>query len=189
MPVSIALASIGALVSPSVLSTAAARLTEASTRYSFNKTGMELLYLPLPLDLRNRTKAFIDVFVDRMSRGIGGIILAITTIVLHFAVRNVAAIVMVLSVIWICLSIVARREYIATVRKRLDMRRLEFDSARLKVADPATLKLLEATALSDNPRQAAYALSVIANLEHQRVTLPLDKLIESGSPEVRAGAY
>ncbi len=48
MPVSIALASIAALVSPSVLSTAAARLTEASTRYSFNKTGMELLYLPLP---------------------------------------------------------------------------------------------------------------------------------------------
>ena len=41
-----------------MISTGAARLTEAATRYSFNKTGMELLYLPLPLELRNRTKAF-----------------------------------------------------------------------------------------------------------------------------------
>ncbi len=97
MPVSIALASIAALVSPDVLSTAAARLTEASTRYSFNKTGMELLYLPLPLELRNRTKAFIDVFVDRLSRGIGGMILVLVTSVLALAIRYVAAIVMFLS--------------------------------------------------------------------------------------------
>ncbi len=48
MPVAIAAASIGSLAAPSLLSTAATRLTEASTRYSFNKTGMELLYLPLP---------------------------------------------------------------------------------------------------------------------------------------------
>ena len=189
MPVSIALASIAALIAPNVLSTGAARITEASTRYSFNKTGMELLYLPLPLELRNRTKAFIDVFVDRMSRGIGGMILVLTTTVFALAIRDVAIIVMVLSVIWIMLSIVAKREYIATVRSRLEMRRLDFDTARLNVKDPATLKLLRETALSPNPRQAAFALSVIMNVDDWPALIPLDQIIGNASPEVRATAY
>lgn len=189
MPVSIALASIAALVSPDVLSTAAARLTEASTRYSFNKTGMELLYLPLPLALRNRTKAFIDVFVDRMSRGIGGMILVLTTSVFALAIRDVAILVMCFAVVWIVLSAVAKREYIATVRKRLEARRLDFDAARVNVNDPATLRLLRETALSPNPRQAAYALSILGNVDGWELMIPVSKLIESPAPEVRAVVY
>lgn len=191
MPVSIALASIAALISPDVLSTAAARLTEASTRYSFNKTGMELLYLPLPLELRNRTKAFIDVFVDRMSRGIGGMILVLTTSVFALAIRDVAAIVMFFSVVWILLSIVAKREYIVTVRNRLDTRRLSFENARMTVDDPETLRVLAETALSRSPRQAAYALSVLEGIDvnRWRGMVPLDRLLESPAPEVRAMVY
>src|SRR5690606_8093090 len=52
MPVSISIASVIAFLTPGVLSAAATRLTEAATRYTFNRTGMELLYLPLPADLR-----------------------------------------------------------------------------------------------------------------------------------------
>ncbi len=191
MPISIALASIAALISPDVLSTAATRLTEASTRYSFNKTGMELLYLPLPLELRNRTKAFIDVFVDRMSRGIGGMILVLATTVFALAIRDVAIIVMVFSVIWIYLSIVAKREYITTVRNRLDTRRLDFESARINVDDPATLRVLAETALSPSPRQAAYALSVLGGIDinRWRNMVPMDRLLQSPSPEVRAMVY
>ena len=48
MPVSIAAASIATYLSPGVISTGAARLTEAATRYSFNKTGMELLVSSAP---------------------------------------------------------------------------------------------------------------------------------------------
>ena len=60
------------------------RLTEASTRYTLNSTGMELLYMPLPQELRNRMKAFIDICVDRLSRGIGGVLL-------HLPHRQLAA--------------------------------------------------------------------------------------------------
>src|SRR5262249_5890157 len=49
MPIATSAASIGILAAPEVLTTSIARLTEAATRYTFNRTGMELLYLPLPL--------------------------------------------------------------------------------------------------------------------------------------------
>jgi AAA family ATP:ADP antiporter len=189
MPVSIALASIAALISPSVLSTAAARLTEASTRYSFNKTGMELLYLPLPLDLRNRTKAFVDVFVDRFSRGLGGMILVLVTSVLAVPVKWVAGIVFVFSLAWILLSMYAKKEYFRTIRRRLDSRRLDLDSARISVDEPAMLALLEQTALGTNARQALYALSLLADAQGYSFSKLLPKLAASRMPEIRARAY
>ena len=189
MPVSITLASIGSFVAPGVLSTAAARLTEASTRYSFNKTGMELLYLPLPLELRNRTKAFVDVFVDRFSRGLGGMILLLVTAVFAIPVRYVAVIVMGFGVAWILLSIYAKREYIATVRKRLESRRLDLESGRISVKDPATIALLEQTAGAPNSRQATYALSLLADAPGYDPRPLLTRLAGSSLPDVRAKVY
>ena len=74
-PVTILLSSVATAVAPGVLSAGAVRLAEASTRYTLNRTGMELLYMPLPQELRNRIKAFIDICVDRLSRGLGGVLL------------------------------------------------------------------------------------------------------------------
>ena len=127
MPVSILLASTATAAAPSVLSAAAVRLTEAASRYTLNRTGMELLYMPLPRDLRNRIKAFIDIFFDRMSRGVGGLLLLLFTRVLDLSVRQIAMVVIALTVPWIWIAARARREYVATIRKRLASRRLDLE--------------------------------------------------------------
>src|SRR5579884_1030499 len=189
MPVTIACASLAAMLAPGLLSTASTRLAEASTRYSFNKTGMELLYLPLPLELRNRTKAFVDIFVDRLSRGIGGMILVLITSVIALPLRFVALVVMCFAIGWIFLSIAARREYVRTVRRRLEMRRLDLASVRVRVEDRDTLKLLEQAARGENPRQAAYALSVLAPAQGYDIRPLLRDLAASSSPLVRAQVY
>lgn len=189
MPVSIAVASISALVFPSLLSTAAARITEASTRYSFNKTGTELLYLPLPLELRNRTKAFVDVFIDRMARGAGGIILVLLTTFLDLKVQQFAIVVLFFAAIWIGLSVVAQREYLATVRKKLELRRLDLGSSRVTVTDRAVLKAMEKTVREGQPRQAAYALGLLAEAAgYDPGPLALER-VSAAEPELRAKAF
>ena len=55
-PLSVGAASIGVLFMPGMLSAAVTRLFEASTRYSISRTALELLYLPLPTELKNRTR-------------------------------------------------------------------------------------------------------------------------------------
>lgn len=185
MPVAIAAASTASLVAPSLLSTAAARLTEASTRYSFNKTGMELLYLPLPLELRNRVKAFVDVFIDRLARGLGGIIL----LLLPIAPRRLSIVVLVLAAAWIVLSVVAQRQYMATVRQRFEKRRLDLEAARVPVSDRATVELLERTARSERPRQAAYALELLSCAPGHRTDSLLSELVKSPHAEVRAKVF
>src|SRR5437763_4084298 len=76
-PGSIAVFSLSSAVFPGLATAVGTKFLESLNRYTVNKTAMELLYLPLPADLRNRTKAFMDIFVDRTGRGVAGILLAI----------------------------------------------------------------------------------------------------------------
>jgi AAA family ATP:ADP antiporter len=189
MPVSVGVASAVACLAPGLSSASAARLVEASSRYSFNKTGMELLYLPLPADLKNRTKAFIDVFADRFSRGIGGVLLLLLTGSLNMSPRGIALVVAGLSIVWIFLSNHARKQYIATVRRRLEMRRLDLESVRISLRDRSLLLLLEGAARSANGRQAAYALSMLAEAPDYPLAPLLEELSGSASDEVRAKVF
>lgn len=189
LPASILAASSGAVLAPGITAAAGVRLTEASTRYTVNRTGMELLYLPLPLELRNRIKAFVDIFVDRMSRGLGGILLVVLTSMLGLSVREITVLTMTLTVPWIVLSVRARREYVSTIRRRLAERRLDLDSLRFTVRDPETLALLEQAAAGSNPRQACYALSLLEQAPEYALEPHLENLAASPHPEVRAKVF
>jgi AAA family ATP:ADP antiporter len=188
MPVSLAGASLFTFASPSVLSASLARLVEASTRYTLSRTGTELFYMPLPLELRNRIKAFIDIFVDRAARGISGGLLILFT-QWKFGVRGVAMVTICITVPWVLLTIRAHREYVRTIRRRLEARRLDLDSARITVEDAETTQLLESTAFSSNPRQAAYALSLLNVTPGYDVRPLITKLAQSPLEEVRAEVY
>ncbi len=189
-PAAVALTSVATVLAPGITAASAVRLTEASTRYTLNKTGMELLYMPLPLELRNRIKAFIDICVDRLSRGIGGVLLVLlTTTSLRLGVKGIAVVVIALSIPWMVLAALARREYVASVRRRLAARRLDLETMRINVQDGATIRLLETTARSDNPRQAVYALGLLADTAGYDVRPLLLQLADNPLAEVRAKVY
>ncbi len=189
-PASILLSSIATVCAPGVVSAGAVRLTEASTRYTLNRTGMELLYMPLPQELRNRMKAFIDICVDRLSRGLGGVLLIFLTITpLHLGIKGIAIIVMALCIPWIYFSHLARREYVATIRKRFESRQLDFANLRIAVQDQATIRLLESTLGAGNPRQAAYALSLLAEAPRYDLRPVLLRAAGSPLPELRGKAF
>ncbi|HEY1341164.1 MAG TPA: Npt1/Npt2 family nucleotide transporter [Bryobacteraceae bacterium] len=189
-PVTIMLASAGTSAAPGVATAGAVRLAEATTRYTLNRTGMELLYMPLPKELRNRIKAFIDICVDRLSRGLAGLILLfLTASVFDLDVKGIAVVVMCLCVPWIYFSHLARREYIATIRKRMESRRLDLESARVAVTDRATIQLLESAAAADNPRQAAYALGLLAGARDYDPRPLLRRLAVHPAREVREKVF
>ena len=168
----------------------AVRLAEASTRYTLNRTGMELLYMPLPQELRNRIKAFIDICVDRLSRGLGGVLLLLLTATsLDLGVKGIAVVVMGLCVPWIYFSWLARKEYVATVRGRFESRRLDLESSRITVSDASTIQLLEETAQGANPRQAAYALALLARRRDMTSSRCWRELAANPAREVREKVY
>ena len=82
---------------------------------------------------------------------------------LDLGVKGISVVVMVLCVPWMYFSYLARREYVATIRKRFEARRLDLESARISVQDDATIRFLESVVEGDNPRQAVYALTLLAD--------------------------
>ena len=181
-------ASIFTFASPSVFSASLARLTEASTRYTLTRTANELFYMPLTPELRNRIKAFIDIFVDRAARGIAGFAL-MAFAALNFGVRGVAVVTIVITVPWILLTVFAHRQYVKTIRGRIEARRLDVESARVRVEDRDTVRMLENTAAGENPRQAAYALQLLDEAEGYNIRPLLARLTASPLADVRAKVY
>jgi AAA family ATP:ADP antiporter len=188
-PVSMALLSTVGTIVPGLGSAVLTKFWESLNRYTINKTAMELLYLPLPADLRNRTKAFMDIFVDRSGRGIAGVLLSVLVWLGFGYPRFVAALTVLFAVLWLALAHRAQKEYLTTVKSRLERRRLELESASVPVNDPAMTRLLEQTAESGQPRQVCYALTLLAETPDYELNSLLEKLAASAAPQIRAKVY
>jgi hypothetical protein len=48
------------------------RGSEQSLKHSIDKTGRELLFVPITMERKKRVKVFIDLFVDQGMQGVGG---------------------------------------------------------------------------------------------------------------------
>ena len=188
-PITIAAVSLGTIAVPGLITAVAARFLEALNRYTFNRTAMELLYLPLPAELRDRTKAFVDIFVDRAGRGIAGLLLLVLVRLGVDDLREVATAALAFAAVWIVLARRAKREYMGTVRGRLERRRLELEDTRAPVGDPAVVSLLEQAAAAGSPRQASYALALLAESPGYHLDPLLARLAASDSPELRSKVY
>jgi AAA family ATP:ADP antiporter len=194
MPVVIGITSAVTMLVPRLGAATAMRLSEAATRYSFNRTGTELLYLPLPTDLKNRTKAFVDIFMDRFGRGLGALVLVGYTALFetdpkHPHLQRVSGIIFAISILWILLSARAGKEYLATIRRRLESRRLDLHDERITVAGAETVALLEKTLEEGAPRQAAYALGLLADVPGYDLGPRIETLVRHASAECRTRAY
>uniref|UniRef100_Q028W6 ADP,ATP carrier protein n=1 Tax=Solibacter usitatus (strain Ellin6076) TaxID=234267 RepID=Q028W6_SOLUE len=194
MPVLIAIAAAITAFVPHLTAAAAMRLSEAATRYSFNRTGTELLYVPLPTELKNRTKAFVDIFMDRFGRGLGALFLMAYTALFesdpkHPNMTRLSIVIGGIAILWFLLSARAGKEYLNTVRRRLESRRLDLDGARITVAGSETVSLLEKTIAEGTPRQASYALSLLADVPGYDVGPHVEALARHAADECRSGAY
>ena len=54
-----------------------ARVLDQSLRYTVDKTTREILFLPLPGDIKLQAKSFVDVTVDRGAKAVGALLLLV----------------------------------------------------------------------------------------------------------------
>ena len=83
LPISLLFGSVAMFAYPGLIAAVLLRGADGSIKYSLDKTGRELLFLPVPIDMKKRTKVFIDLFVDRWFRGLAGGLLLLCTMVLE----------------------------------------------------------------------------------------------------------
>jgi len=188
LPISLMLGSVALFIVPGLWTAVALRGADQSFRYSLNKTGLELLFIPVPKKLKKRTKVFIDVFIDQVAQGVSGILLLVFTLVLGLSMRSLSLVAVGLGGLWTIMAIRAYREYIDAFRKALERREIDLEELRINIQDTASVESLVRTLRSPSERQIIYALDMLQSVEDADVGLAVLPLLTHQMAEIRRKA-
>ncbi len=180
LPVTLLGGSLAVVASPGFIPVALLKLSEGSFRYSVNKAGLELLYVPLPWTIKTKAKAFIDSVTERTAGGIGGLVLLVATGVFSFTVSQLSLIAIGLLACWIPLAALSQKRYLEALRAGLQTQRLDSWPAPMNLSEARTVSLLIRRLLDADE---AGTLAVLKILERTDVTPYVPALMElAGRP-------
>lgn len=188
LPTGLAATAVVILATGSLWAPAAASILDRSVRYTVDKTTREVLFLPLPTELRQEIKPLVDVTVDRLARGMGA--MALIALVQPWGLAlpwyQLSVLSLGLAVAWYVLAVRAKRGYVAAFRDTLARGDVAPAQIRLPAADLTTIETLVEELASPDEHRVLYAIDLLEALERRRFITPL--LLFHESPRVKARA-
>jgi AAA family ATP:ADP antiporter len=188
LPVGLLLGSVGLLVSGSLIAMLLPRAIDRVLRYSIDRPAVELLYLPVPLDLKLAAKSFIDTVVWRAGDGLGGIILLAVVTLGGLGAAQLTWVMLPLIGAWIAVAALAYRRYVATLEESVQQHRIDMERAATPVLDRATTDVLASRLDAVDPKEILYALDVMSAGPHQAAHPAVRGLLAHPAAEVRRRA-
>jgi HEAT repeat protein/MFS family permease len=188
LPAGLLAASVALAIEPGLWAAAALQLVDGGFGYSIHRSGMELLYLPIPVRVKNAAKNFIDTFVDRAGRAFGGVLLLVLTSVLALSISKISIITCGFVGLWLIAAILIKREYLQSFRVALEKKNVQPEALQASDLDNATIGALVAALSSTDERQVLYALDVLAEVHPRRWKSQIPILIHHPSSAVRSRA-
>lgn len=189
LPASLFLSSFAVFLYPSLLTATLARGSDTVARYSLNRAGLEMLYLPLTPAIRKRLKILVDVFVDRAGRAVAGVvILILTTSYFPFGQRGTAAVAMVLTFLGVLACLRLRKTYVDAFRQQLARREIELGDLSHYITDAAAVQLLVNTLERANERQILYSFRLLQSVRNVDFSAQLFPLLHHPSSHIREEA-
>ena len=188
LPISLGGTAVAMLLSGALWSSMLARTVDTSLRYSVDKTTREILYMPLPSELKYRVKPLVDVTVDRLSKSAVNVLILVLIkpwgLGLSWPRLSFASLAIL--VLWVFMSIQARKGYLEAFRRSIAQRDVRPAEMRLDVADLSTVETLVEELAHPDESRVLYAIDVLESLDKRNLVTPL--LLHHKSPSVRARA-
>ena len=187
VPTALIFSSMGVLALGTLLAASMLKASDQVLRYSIDKATVELLYLPVPAAQTFRVKSFIDLVVYRVGDATGGLVILLFGAVLAWTSVEMSWVCLALLVVWLGAALMARQQYVETLRESIHQHRVDTERASLQVIDRDTSALISSR-LKGSPREIAYALSLF-EMAHDRVVHPAVRgLLRHAEPEIRRHA-
>ena len=119
LPAALLISAGGMLIVPGLVAGTLSRGIDQSLKHSVDRTGKELLFVPLSDNLKKRVKVFIDLFVDNGAQGITGLLLLGLTFGMNLNVQEISVVVICLLAAWIVIAKMAGNSYVDVFRNTL----------------------------------------------------------------------
>jgi ATP:ADP antiporter, AAA family len=190
LPVAMFATTTGLAVFFGLWAAVAAKGSETALRYSAERAGREILYVPVPDDIKLKAKAYIDVAVEK---GLGKVLSAlfIGFLLLFMEIRGVAFVSMAMAAGWLFLAIAVRREYVRALARAIDGRFASLKGLFIALTDTGTLPVLRTALESDSALRTAFTLELLAQApaDDVRTLAPeLNRLAAHPDEEIRVAA-
>ncbi|WP_372633912.1 Npt1/Npt2 family nucleotide transporter [Fodinibius sp.] len=187
-PVSMMIGAILMAVEPVLASIVILNGFDGATRYSIDKTGRELLFLPISQHTKEQTKIFIDIFVDRFSRGLGGVVLLGFIVVLNWSVYLLTYVVITLLIIWILLGIRAKKGYVNKFRSSIQKQLIGTDSMALNLNESTIYSIIKESLHSTSDSQVLHTLFLLKDSNVEKIAEDLRQLLDHQNSEIKLQA-
>jgi len=171
---------VGLVSGGALLAVLAMKGVDGSLRHSLNRVAMELLYLPIPSEERNRGKAFIDTVLVRIVQAVTSGLLFVLTMQGLATPRSLASVVAALSGVWLLLASSLALPYLNLFREALTEGAL--DPAAVGSLDLFAAGALIESMASPEPEQVLAAIDLLAARGHLKLVPAL--VLRHDSPAV-----
>lgn len=187
LPVVMLMTTLGLALVFGVWMAVAAKAADSTFRYSAERTAREVLYVPVPTDLKLRAKAYVDMALEK---GVGKVLSALVIFLLLPAVgmRGIPWVIAALCVVWTLGALAVRREYLAALSDSIRGRFASLQGGFATLTERSTLAFIE-DALRGDPIQAAFALDLVeeaGRVDAQPLADEMELLLGHDAPELRA---
>ena len=187
LPVVMALGTAGLLIAASVLTRAllsvclVLKVSENGLRYTLDQATRELLFFPVPPGDRVKSKAYIDVFVQRSGKlGAGLLLLPVFFGLMHPVQAGLLSFGLI--AIWLAITVALRSQYVAEFRDGLRKRTVDAH-VPLDLSDVTSLEVLVQSLGSADKRQVVYSLELLDHFDKGSLVPPV--LVRHESAEVK----
>jgi AAA family ATP:ADP antiporter len=169
----------------------AVRTVDKTFRYSAERAGREILYVPVPEAIKLKAKTYIDVGVEKgLGKALGAGVLAVLVELLGFGLEGIAWIVLVLTAGWLGVTYMIRREYVRTLARSIRGRFASFQGLSA-LSDASTQSAVRKALESQDPVQVSFGLDLVAQsagTDTRPIADALHDLLDHDSQDIRLKA-
>jgi len=199
-PIIIFLCSWGIWFAPGLLTAVLIKGNERSFAFSINRSVREMLYLPIPSDLKHKTKPFIDIFISRAAKALSAVMLFALFMLIFKTPPGVSHIfdfqmaqglswfVMAFIVVWVILNLKIRKRLAPMYEKTI---KPEVPRPDVDVAEKVDIELMKQvfdTIESQKQSPVLYALNLMDLVDRNELTPELKQIISPTLDEVEVSA-
>ena len=186
LPLGILIGTLLLILVPQLWVVVIIKIIEGSLKNSVNKSVTELLSIPVPIEIKKRTKTFIDVVIDSIATGIAGFILILFINVFKISSVYISLIIVGFILYWIYLIFQLRKEY-GNSFKALFIEHSEKKEFKVKKSIPllSISDSVKQVFLGDSESQVIFMLQKSLEAKEELFFPEIKQLLKHPSPQVR----
>ncbi len=187
LPSGILIGSILLLILPQLWVIVFIKVVDGSLKQSVNKAATELLSIPIPIDIKKKTKTFTDVVVDSIATGLAGFILIFFINALDIASTYISLIIIALISIWLYFIYHLRKEYIISFKNLIEISPVKKEKTnKQEIKVTSIVETVTRVLKEGNENQLLHMLNKTLEVKDERFFTAIKNLLNNPSSKIKA---